>query len=219
MKSYSATHQLCNVVLLGNLVAKPEIRYLANPVLAVTDLTLATTHRWKDKQQKNKEWTSYHHVKVVGAMVESALLHADKGDILLVRGYIANNKTKPVEIIHAEAVEHFPKGFTHSINQITCSATVCSDVKLMTSEHNRTFASFDVSIHHQAFSEHKNEFMPHQLTRPVQVWGQTAQYISEHAVENSQLIIEGRLSYANNQQKSQLIDATQVHILPTASSS
>ena len=35
--------QLCTVTLLGNLVAKPDIRYRTNPVSAVTEIILATT--------------------------------------------------------------------------------------------------------------------------------------------------------------------------------
>ena len=43
---------LCTVTLLGNLVAKPEIRYQANPVVAIAELTLATHSRWYDKASK-----------------------------------------------------------------------------------------------------------------------------------------------------------------------
>ncbi|WP_448214015.1 single-stranded DNA-binding protein [Colwellia sp. MEBiC06753] len=205
-------HQLCNVTLLGNLVAKPEIRYLANPLLAVTDILVATTHRWKDKNQQQKEWTSYHHVKVVGELVEQYLLHAQKGDIVLVNGYLANNKTQPIEIIHATAIEHFAKGYTLNINQITCSATICSEVKLVTTDYNQTLASFNVAISHQAIAEHKGTMMLHKVTRPVQLWGKQGQYIAEHAKPDDNIIIEGRLSYSQNQQKSQQIDATSIHL-------
>ena len=76
--------QLCAVTLLGNLVATPDIRYRANPATAVTEIVLATSSKWLDKStNKYKEWTSYHHVKVEGELVEQALLHANKGDIIL----------------------------------------------------------------------------------------------------------------------------------------
>jgi len=213
MNSFEASHQLCNVTLLGNLVAKPEIRYLANPILAISDITVATTYRWKDKLNHNKEWTSFHHVKVIGKAVEETLINANKGDILLVNGYIANNKTKPVEIVHANTIEHFAKGFTQNINQITCSATITSAIKLVTTESNNQLATFNVSICHHAFSEHKNESLVHHVERPVQLWGQQAQQVAQQAKSGDSVIIEGRLSYANNQKKSQQIDANLVHIL------
>ncbi|NMP30553.1 single-stranded DNA-binding protein [Thalassotalea sp. M1531] len=213
INTFEASHQLCNVTLLGNLVAKPEIRYLANPVLAVTDIVLATTYRWKDKNNHNKEWTSYHHVKVVGKLVEESLQHANKGDILLVNGYIANNKTKPIEIVHATTIEHFAKGFTQNINNITCSAQLTTDVKLVTTESNNQLATFEISICHHAFSEHKSESLIHHVKRPVQLWGAQAQNIAQQAKQGDNVIVEGRLSYANNQQKSQQIDASQVHLL------
>lgn len=213
MTKFEASHQLCQVTLLGNLVAKPEIRYLANPLMAVTDVVVATTHRWKDKQNNAKEWTSYHHVKVVGKLVEETLLHANKGDIVLINGYIANNKAKPIEIIHATGLEHFAKGFTQSINQITCSASISSDIQLVNSETNKALASFDIHVFHHAHSEHKGESIKHEVTRPVQLWGQQAQYLAKHAQKGSKIIIEGRLGYANNQQKSQHIDALNIHLL------
>lgn len=213
MSSFEASHQLCQVTLLGNLVAKPEIRYLANPLMAVTDIVVATTHRWKDKQNATKEWTSYHHVKVVGKLVEETLLHANKGDIVLINGYIANNKAKPIEIIHAMGIEHFNKGYTQSINQVTCSATISSDIQLVNSESNKALASFNVHIVHHAFSEHKGESIKHEVTRPVQLWGQQAQYLATHAQQGSKVIIEGRLGYANNQQKTQHLEATTVHLI------
>ena len=40
---------LCSITLAGNLVQAPEIRYQANPVLAIADITIATHSRWFDK--------------------------------------------------------------------------------------------------------------------------------------------------------------------------
>ncbi|MFD2165594.1 single-stranded DNA-binding protein [Thalassotalea euphylliae] len=214
MKAIDANHQICDVTILGNLVAKPDIRYLANPVMAITDVVVATTHRWKDKAGNNKEWTSYHHIKVVGKLVEDSLIHANKGDIVLVKGYIVNNKSEPKEVIHATSMQHFPKGFTQSINHITCSASIDSPIRLLNADSGAPLAAFDVSIHHFAYAEHKQTMVAHQVSRPVQVWGQQAKYLAEHGKEGATVIIEGRISYANNQQKSQQIDASNVHVLP-----
>jgi len=206
--------QLCSVTLLGNIVAAPEIRYLANPVLAVTDITLATTHKWQDKKTgANKEWTSFHHVKVVGKLVEGHLLHTKKGDVLLVQGYLANNKQKATEVIHATSIERFAKGYTLAINQVCCSAQITSDIQLVTTEHNKQLATFNVSIAHQAFSEQKQTMLSHHITRSVHVWGKQASYLHKHASSGMNIVIEGRVGYENNPAKSQYIEANQVHLL------
>ncbi|WP_286263460.1 single-stranded DNA-binding protein [Thalassotalea atypica] len=214
MTSFEEHNQQCAVTLLGNLVAKPEIRYLANPVLAVTDITLATTHKWLDKKSgATKEWTSYHNIKAVGRIVESALQQANKGDVIFVQGYIANNKQQPLEIVHATAIEHFAKSYTNAINQVICSATICSNVQLITTEHNKQMATFDVTISHQVYSEHKQKLVTHQISRPVHVWGKQALYVHKNAAFDQSIIIEGKLAYANNNTRSQFLEAIQVHLL------
>jgi len=206
--------QLCSVTLLGNIVADPEIRYLANPVLAVTDITLATSHKWQDKKTgANKEWTSFHPVKVVGKLVEDNVLHAKKGDVLLVQGYLANNKQKPIEVIHATSIERFAKGYTQAINQVCCSAQITSEVQLVTTEHNKQLATFAVSITHQTFSEQKQAMISHQISRSVHAWGKQAAYIHKHATAGMSVVIEGRVGYENSTAKSQYLEANQVHIL------
>ena len=209
----TSRHQLCQVTLLGNLVAKPEIRYQANPVLAVTELTLATTYRWQDKQKQTKEWTSYHQVKVVGSAVETAVAHANKGDLLLVSGYLATNTINQAAIVHATNIEHFAKGYTPNINQVMCSAELVSDVELVSSERGQALAHIDVHIAYQAFSEQKQQLIDHQITRSVQVWGQTATKLAQQAKRGDSLVIEGRLTYANDTQKTQQITATHIHVL------
>ncbi|MGB0986130.1 MAG: single-stranded DNA-binding protein [Pseudoalteromonas spongiae] len=207
-------NQLCSVTLLGNLVATPEIRYLANPLLAVTEFTLATTHRWQDKRTKaQKEWTSYHTIKVVGHLVEQVLTQVKKGDIALVQGYLANHKHDNDSVIHATHLETFAKGFTHNINQLQCSATINSDINLVTTASNIPLANFSVCIRHQAYSELKQTMLNHEITRDVHVWGKQAEQIHEQAAKGKAIILEGRLSYTNDSQKKQLIEANYLHLL------
>ena len=214
MTSFDASHQLCSVTLLGNLVAKPEIRYLANPILAVSEITLATTHRWKDAKTKStKEWTSYHTIKVIGKLVEETLIHANKGDILLVSGYFANNKKAPIEIIHASSVEHFAKGFTQGLNQVTCSASIASEVQLVTTEYDKLLANFTAHISHHAYAEHTQSMQLHQVERPVQLWGKQAKFVAEHGKIGDHVIIEARISYGATSAKQQQLEASNVHLL------
>jgi single-strand DNA-binding protein len=53
---------LNKVMLIGNLGADPEVRYLPSGS-AITTIRLATSMRWKDKQTgEKKESTEWHRV-------------------------------------------------------------------------------------------------------------------------------------------------------------
>lgn len=215
MQIKQQTHQLCAISLLGNLVAKPDIRYRANPVSALTEITLATTTKWLDKStNKFKEWTSYHHIKVEGEQVEQALLHADKGDILLVQGYLANEKGTDKIIVSAQFIQHFSKGYTQAINQIHCSGQLSSSPQIMTTTHNKTLVEVEVSISHKIFCSLKQTWQTILIKRPVHLWGKQAQTLYDNAKEGDQVVIEGRLSYMPNAEKSLYIEASKVHLLP-----
>ena len=213
--------QLCAVTLLGNLVAKPDIRYKANPVVAITEIVLATTSKWLDKKTNSyKEWTSYHHVKVEGELVEQALRYADKGDIILVHGYLSNikpnnsntaNQEHP-SIVHASFVQKFAKGYTQSINQIHCSGTLTSAPQLMLTEHNKQLAQATVAINQHVYSTEKEQWQNVTIERPIHIWGKQAQYLAEQGAKDDELVIEGKLSYASNTHKSQYIEVLKLHL-------
>ncbi|WP_246058315.1 single-stranded DNA-binding protein [Litorilituus lipolyticus] len=212
----AASPQMCSVTLLGNLVAKPDIRYRTNPVVAVTEITLATHSKWLDKKTNQfKEWTSFHHVKVEGQLVEQALLHANKGDIILIHGYLNNMKAKSEHgehppIVHANFVQGFKKGFTESINQIHCSATLLTHPQQMLTEHNKVFCSANIAIDQRIYSPEKQDWLTIKVERPIHAWGKQAQYFAEHAQLNQQLMVEGKLSYSSN--KLQFIEVNKLHL-------
>lgn len=215
------TNQLCAVTLLGNLVAKPDIRYKANPVVAVTEIVLATTSKWLDKKTNAyKEWTSYHHVKVEGEIAEQALVYADKGDIILVHGYLSNIKPtgakaasqEHLSIVHANFVQKFPKGYTQSINQIHCSGTLTSAPQLMLTEHNKNLAQATISLKQHVYSSEKSDWQHVVIERPIHIWGKQAQYLNEQGEEGDNIVIEGKLSYASNSHKSQFIEVLKLHL-------
>lgn len=203
-------NHLCNVTLLGNLVNQPEIRYQANPVVAVAELTLATNSRWFDKASNQyKEWTNYHTVKVIGDIVERALIHVQKGEVILIQGYLINSKKASREIIHATYAQTFEKGYTQSLNQIQCSGSIDSPIKLVTTEKQKVLCELSLSIEHYIYSPITQETRHHNIVRPVHIWGKQAQYLHDNAKEGDQLIIDGRLSYVNTTKKAQLIEAQQ----------
>jgi len=205
---------LCSVTLLGNLVNAPVIRYQANPVIAIAELTLATHSRWFDKASNGfKEWTNYHTVKVIGEMVEQTLIHAQKGDVLLINGYLLNSKKTSREIIHATFAQTFAKGYALSLNQIHCSGQLSSEVKLVTTEQNKELAELTIAIKHQVYSTIKQEMITFTIERLVHVWGKQANYLKQNAAIDDFVAIEGKLNYLNNANKTQYIEAKQVVLL------
>lgn len=212
--------QLCTVTLLGNLVATPDIRYRANPATPVTEIILATSSKWLDKStNKYKEWVTYHQVKVEGELVEQALLHANKGDIILLHGYLSN--IKPLKdsesaihpgIVHADFVQKFNKGYTLPINQIQCSAQLISEPKLMLTEQNKSITQANIVIHQHIYNIEKQAWQTVTVERSIHAWGKQAKYLAEHGVIGDELMVEGKLSYTKGANKDQFIEVKTVHL-------
>lgn len=204
-------NHLCTITLLGNLVAKPEIRYQANPVIAIAELVIATHSKWFDKStQQYKEWTHYHTIKMIGEVVERSLLHAEKGDVVLIQGFLVNSKKSNREIIHATYAHRYNKGYVRSINQLQCSGKINSDIKLVNTENNNQLLELQLMIDFYVYSSITQELRSIIIERTLHVWGKQASYLHEHAKKGDELIIEGKLSYLNQSTKPQLIEGQYV---------
>ncbi len=80
------------VILVGNLGADPEVRYLPSGD-AVANLRLATTDRYKDKASgEMKESTEWHRVSFFGRLAEVANEYLKKGSSVYVEGRIRTRK-------------------------------------------------------------------------------------------------------------------------------
>lgn len=78
--------------LIGRLGADPEVRSL-NDGAKVTNLRLATTETWKDRETgERKERTEWHRVTVWGDGSARYLSHAKKGAMLLIEGRLCTRK-------------------------------------------------------------------------------------------------------------------------------
>src|SRR5690606_29526490 len=74
------------VILIGNVGGDPETRYLPN-VNAVSNITLATTDSWKDKQTgQQQERTEWHRVVLFGKVAEIAGEYLRKGSQCYIEG-------------------------------------------------------------------------------------------------------------------------------------
>jgi single-strand DNA-binding protein len=79
-------------ILVGNLGSDPETRYTAGGS-AVTNVSLATTDSWKDKQSgEQQEKTEWHKVVFFGRLAEIAAEYLRKGSQIYVEGRIQTRK-------------------------------------------------------------------------------------------------------------------------------
>ena len=74
------------VILIGNVGGDPETRYLPNGN-AVTNLTLATSDSWRDKQTgQMQERTEWHRISLFGKIAEIAGQYLRKGSKVYIEG-------------------------------------------------------------------------------------------------------------------------------------
>ena len=89
------------VILVGNLGAKPEIKYASNGN-AISNLSIATSESWTDKSTGQKqERTEWHRVSLFGKVAEIAGQYLDKGSkvTLRVNSKLENGKIKVGRIV------------------------------------------------------------------------------------------------------------------------
>lgn len=79
------------VILIGNLGADPESRYTVNQE-AVTNIRIATTDVWKDKNGEKQERTEWHRVVFFGKLAEIAAEYLRKGSQVYVEGSLRTRK-------------------------------------------------------------------------------------------------------------------------------
>ena len=80
------------VILVGNLGADPEVRYMPNGG-AVANITVATTESWKDKQSgENQEKTEWHRVVFFARLAEIVGEYLKKGSQIYVEGRLQTRK-------------------------------------------------------------------------------------------------------------------------------
>ena len=85
------------VILVGNLGKDPEVRYAPGGG-AVTNITLATSESWKDKNSGEKqEKTEWHRVVFFGKLAEIAGEYLKKGSQIYVEGRLQTRKWQDKE--------------------------------------------------------------------------------------------------------------------------
>ncbi len=87
-----ASRGVNKVILIGNLGADPEIRYMPSGD-AVATLRIATSETWKDKQTgQTQERTEWHRVVMFGRLAEIAGEYLKKGRQVYIEGQLRTRK-------------------------------------------------------------------------------------------------------------------------------
>jgi single-strand DNA-binding protein len=80
------------VILIGNLGKNPDVRYMPSGA-AVTNVTIATSETWKDKQTGEKqERTEWHNVIFFNRLGEIAGEYLKKGSKVYIEGSLRTRK-------------------------------------------------------------------------------------------------------------------------------
>jgi single-strand DNA-binding protein len=80
------------VIIVGNLGKDPETRYMPSGD-AITNCTVATTDKWKDKSSgEQKEATEWHRVAMFGKLAEIAGEFLKKGSQVYIEGKLRTHK-------------------------------------------------------------------------------------------------------------------------------
>ncbi len=88
---------LNKVTLIGRLGSDPEVRYMPTGG-AVTNVSLATTRRWKDRSTGDRrEETEWHRIVFFNRLAEVAGEYLKKGSQVYVEGRIQTNKWQDKE--------------------------------------------------------------------------------------------------------------------------
>ncbi|OGT68506.1 MAG: single-stranded DNA-binding protein [Gammaproteobacteria bacterium RIFCSPLOWO2_02_FULL_42_9] len=80
------------VIIVGNLGADPEVRYMPSGG-AVTNISVATSDGWKDKESgEKKERTEWHRIVFFNRLAEIAGEYLKKGSKVFVEGSLRTRK-------------------------------------------------------------------------------------------------------------------------------
>src|SRR5689334_7125453 len=84
------------VIIIGNLGRDPETRYMPDGG-AITNISIATTDKWKDKSGEMQEKTEWHRVAFFGKLAEIAGEYLKKGSQVYVEGRLQTRKWQDKE--------------------------------------------------------------------------------------------------------------------------
>ena len=106
------------VILIGNLGAKPELKYSSSNT-AITNLSVATSDSWVDKNTGQKqEKTEWHRVSVFGKLAEVISNYCDKGSKVYIEGKLQTRKWQDKNGADRYTTEIIVSGFNSVIQML-----------------------------------------------------------------------------------------------------
>ena len=106
------------VILVGNLGAKPEVKYASNGN-AISNLSVATSESWTDKTTGQKqERTEWHRVSLFGKLAEIAGQYLDKGSKVYVEGKLQTRKYTDKDGIERWTTDIVVSGFNGTLQML-----------------------------------------------------------------------------------------------------
>ena len=106
------------VILVGNLGAKPEVKYASNRN-AISNLSVATSESWTDKSTGQKqERTEWHRVSLFGKLAEIAGQNLDKGSKVYVEGKLQTRKYTDKDGIERWTTDIVVSGFNGTLQML-----------------------------------------------------------------------------------------------------
>ncbi len=92
------------VIIIGNVGQDPEVRYTANGV-AVVNLSVATSRKWKDKSGDKQEETEWHRVVAYDRTAEVIGDYVKKGSRIYIEGRLKTRKWEDKEGVERYTTE------------------------------------------------------------------------------------------------------------------
>ena len=106
------------VIIISNLGAKPELKYSSSNT-AITNLSVATSESWVDKNTGQKqEKTEWHRVSVFGKLAEVISNYCDKGSKVYIEGKLQTRKWQDKNGADRYTTEIIVSGFNSVIQML-----------------------------------------------------------------------------------------------------
>jgi len=105
------------VILIGNLGRDPETRYMPEGG-AITNISIATTDKWKDKNGEMQEKTEWHRVAFFGKLAEIAGEYLKKGSQVYVEGRLQTRKWQDKDGQDKYTTEVVLQGFNSALTML-----------------------------------------------------------------------------------------------------
>lgn len=107
------------VIILGNLTKDPETRFMPNGG-AVSNITVATSEKWKDKQTgEQKEKAEFHRVVMFGKLAEIAGEYLRKGSKVYIEGQLQTRKWTNNDGVDQWTTEIVVQGFNGTMQMLS----------------------------------------------------------------------------------------------------